>query len=138
VKVVPDTNVWIRWLRARSLPAPPADAARLRVLVASPVLQELWAGVRSDAEARDLERLHELARRSRTLLNPPAAAWVISGQALRTLAERGTVGPRRLRALRNDALLAASAALVQATVITENVHDFELLARVIPVRHQQP
>jgi len=52
------------------------------VLLATIVLQELWAGVRHPREARDLERLYQTARRHGALLDPPPPAWVIAGQAL--------------------------------------------------------
>ncbi len=133
MNVVPDTNVWIRWFRERALPEPEADEPRPRVLVATVVLQELWAGVQDDAQARDLRRLYRLARASRTLLNPPAAAWVLSGRALGVLRSRRRLGPQRLRALRNDALVAATAFVVDARVLTENERDFELLREALAV-----
>jgi predicted nucleic acid-binding protein len=97
------------------------------VLLATVEIQELWAGVSDESQARDLTRLYELARSSRTLLNPPAAAWVLSGRALGLVRAPRRCGPQRLRTLRNDALLAATAFLAGATVLTENEKDFELL-----------
>ena len=97
------------------------------------VLQELWAGVRNDSEAHDLSRLRALARRVRTLLNPTDAAWVLSGQALARLRSRRNLGAARLRGLRNDALLAASAMLANAAVLTSNRRDFELIAEELAV-----
>lgn len=127
MNVLPDTNLWIRWLRDRAPPQWPPHEPRPRVLVSTIVLQELWAGVRDDEQARDLRRLHRLARASRTLLTPPAAAWILSGRAMSILRERRRLQPQRLRALRNDALLAASAFVVNAKVLTENERDFELI-----------
>ncbi len=43
-----------------------------------------------------------------------------------------------LRALRNDALLAATAVSYDATVLTANVKDFELLGRFLGVRYRAP
>lgn len=58
MRVVPDTNVWIGWFRSGEVPRPLPVTPRPVVLVSSIVLQELWAGVRYDAEARDLDRLY--------------------------------------------------------------------------------
>ena len=138
MNVVPDTNVWIRWFRERALPALSAPGLRVNVLVSTIALQELWAGVRTDEEAQDIERLHELARRSRTLLNPPAAAWVLAGRVINLLATRHSIGAQRLRAMRNDVLLAANAVLANAAVVTENTGDFRQIAKVLPLEYCRP
>jgi predicted nucleic acid-binding protein len=102
------------------------------------VLQEIWAGARSSEERRYVERVHALAHRYHRIPNPPAAAWILSGQTLGVLGRRGAVGPSRLRALRNDVLLAATAFVHRATVVTRNVGDFRLVAAVLPVRFMAP
>ncbi len=137
MNVVPDTNVWIRWLRERRI-TPPDGVPRARLLVSTIVLQESWAGVSDTAQDTDLRRLYNLALRSRTLLNPPAAAWVLAGQALKALASRRAIGSQRLRVLRNDALLAASVLVNDGIVLTENRRDFALIAEVMPVRVSHP
>ncbi len=72
--------------------------------------------------------------RHRPLLTPPAAAWILSGQALQVLEQRGRMGAARLRALRNDVLLAATAWVHDAAVMTKNRADFARIAEVLPVR----
>ena len=80
----------------------------------------------------------DLAREHGRLLNPPAAAWIVSGQVLREISATHRVGGPRLRALRNDVLLAATAVSYDATVLTSNVKDFELVARFLDVRYRAP
>lgn len=133
----PDTNVWLEWSRAGRAPFVTA-AGRLRVVLATVVLQEIWAGVRSRDEQRYVERLYVLAHRHRRVLNPHAAAWILSGQALGLLRGRAGLTPPRLRALRNDVLLAATAFVHGVTVLTRNVADFRLVATVLPVRFVEP
>jgi len=133
LKVVPDTNVWIEWLSRHGMNREEWDVTSAEVLVSTIVLQELWAGARNERELVDLGGIYELARRRRTLANPPPAAWVMSGEALRELGKRRSIGAARLRSLRNDALLAATAVADDATVLTHNKRDFELLADVLPV-----
>jgi predicted nucleic acid-binding protein len=130
VRVCPDTNCWLEKL------VTPAEHTNL--LLATVVLQELWAGAPTPAERGYLERLYLLARRGRRLLNPPPAAWILSGQALRILAQTHRVGSTRLRALRNDVLLAATALLHGAAVMTRNRDDFAVIAAVLPVRVVAP
>ena len=120
MSVCPDTHCWVEPLVA--------SAARTNLLLATVVMQELWAGAPNATERAYIERLYLLAWRDRRLLNPPPAAWVLSGQALHILARRQRVGSGRLRALRNDVLLAATALLHGAAVMTRNREDFALIA----------
>ncbi len=137
MKVCPDTNVWLEWSRSRTASLR-IDEGRLRVHLATIVLQEIWAGARTAAERAFIERLHALAFRHRRVLNPPIPAWILSGQALALLARRRRLAPARLRALRNDALLAATALMHGAAVLTRNVGDYRLVAEVLPVRVLAP
>lgn len=129
--LLPDTMHWIRWLMAGRLPEVSDPGARRRILLATPVLQELWAGVGNPREATDLERLYDAARRRGVLVNPPSVAWVLAGQAIARLRARRRLGPARLRALRNDVLLAVTAALHGATVLTANRRDFAMIREVV-------
>ncbi len=130
MRVCPDTHCWLEPLVA--------SPARTNLLLATVVMQELWAGAPNATERAYIERLYLLAWRDRRLLNPPPAAWVLSGQALHILARRQRVGSGRLRALRNDVLLAATALLHGAAVMTRNREDFALIAAVLPVRVVAP
>jgi predicted nucleic acid-binding protein len=111
---------------------------RTNLLLATVVLQELWAGAPQPGERAFIERLYLLARRDRRLINPPPAAWILSGQALHILARAHSVRSGRLRGLRNDVLLAATALLHGAAVMTRNADDFTLIAGVLPVRIVEP
>ncbi len=138
MRVIPDTNVWIAWLRAGTADLDMVEGGRLGVFLSTIALQELWAGARSRGVASALSKLMGLAREHGRLLNPPAAAWIVSGQVLREISATRRIGGPRLRALRNDALLAATAVSYDATVLTANVKDFELLGRFLDVRYRAP
>jgi predicted nucleic acid-binding protein len=126
VKICPDTNCWIE--------GGLATGGRARVFLVTIVLQELWAGARRAEERAYVERLHALAWQQRRLLNPPAGAWTLAGQVLGVLARSRRFGPGRLRALRNDVLLAATAFVHGAAVMTRDRRDFARIAEVLPVR----
>ena len=138
MRVLPDTNVWIAWLRAGTADLDVAKDGRLGVFLSTIALQELWAGARSRRAASVLSQLTDLAREHRRLLNPPAAAWIVSGQVLREISATRRIGGPRLRALRNDVLLAATAVSYDATVLTSNEKDFKLVARFLDVRYRAP
>ena len=83
--VVPDTNVWLMWSGKPGWEKSfPAGVGQPSVLVATIVLQELLAGARDTAEREYLTALFRLARRYRKVINPPAAAWVLSGATVLT------------------------------------------------------
>jgi predicted nucleic acid-binding protein len=143
VKVCPDTNCWIERLVSPN-PWHEVDGGEgeetrhAHILLTTIVLQELWAGARVPDQRAYAERLYEAARRSQRLLTPSAAAWILSGKALQILARRGRFSSARLRALRNDVLLAATALVHGAAVMTKDRVDFARIAEVLPVRVVTP
>ena len=138
MRVIPDTNVWIAWLAAAPRSLELGAHGRAWVLVSTIALQELWAGAQIESQRADCERLFQTARLRDRLVNPPIAAWILAGQTLALLARRGRLGPARLRALRNDVLLAATAWAHEAAVMTHNRADFRTIAEVLPVRVVEP
>ena len=138
MRVIPDTDVWIIWSTGAPEDWSLGQHGEALPFVATITLQELWAGARSPAERAFCERLLVHAQRHRKVLNPPAAAWILAGQTLGLLARRRVFGPARLRALRNDVLLAATAWAYDAAVMTHNRADFATIAAVLPVRVVSP
>jgi len=138
MRVIPDTNVWITWSARAPEDLSLGDGGDALPFLATITLQELWAGARSTAERAYCERLLVEAQRHGKLLNPPAAAWILAGQALGVLARRSPMGAARLRAIRNDVLLAATAWAYDAAVMTHNRADFAPIAGVLPVRIVEP
>ena len=134
MKVCPDTNCWIERALEPRAAMQGQKGGRAHVFLATIVLQELWAGAGTAAERAYVERVYVLAQKQRRLLNPPAASWILSGQTLQVLARRGRFSSARLRALRNDVLLAATALVHGAAVMTRDRQDFEGIAEVLPVR----
>ena len=138
MRVIPDTNVWITWSARAPEDLSLGDRGDALPFLATITLQELWAGARSTADRAYCERLLVEAQRHGKLLNPPAAAWILAGQILGLLAHRRVVGAARLRAIRNDVLLAATAWAYDAAVMTHNRADFAAIATVLPVRVVAP
>ncbi len=138
MRVIPDTTVWIDWLTETPVSFQLGRDGHAKLLVSTIALQELWAGAQLAAERADCERLLHTAQRQRRLVNPPATAWILAGQVLSVLARRSLFGPARLRVLRNDVLLAATAWAYDAAVMTYDQDDFSRIAAVLPVRVVSP
>src|SRR5438445_13478332 len=118
MRVVPDTNVWITWSARAPEDLSLGDRGDALPFLATITLQELWAGARSTADRAYCERLLVEAQRHGQLLNPPAAACILAGQALGVLALRGRLRAARLRALRQRVLLARPPWAHQAPLMT--------------------
>jgi predicted nucleic acid-binding protein len=134
MRVIPDTNVWIAWSARAPEDLSLGDRGDALPFLATITIQELWAGARSTADRAYCERLLVEAQRHGKLLNPPAAAWILAGQTLGLLARRRVFGSARLRAIRNDVLLAATAWAYDAAVMTHNRADFTRIASILPIR----
>ncbi len=104
------------------------------------VAQELLAGART---ARWRKQLGELVigpylRRGRVVV-PSFAAWRRSGEIVAELVVAKVLPAGGVaRSFANDALIAASCREEGLTVVTRNAGDFELIARVEPVRWTEP
>lgn len=99
---------------------------------------ELESGVRSSRARRRLRRyvIEPFIRRGR-VLNPSFSAWQQAGAAIAKLVARGAVG-QVTRAFGNDVLLAASCREAGATLVTNNLRDFERIAGAITCRFIPP
>lgn len=95
------------------------------------VAHELESGVRAAGARRRLRRyvIDPFVRRGR-VVTPSFAAWQEAGGAIATLLSQGAVG-QVTRAFGNDVLLAASCREAGATLVTNNVRDFERVASAI-------
>src|SRR2546425_4710906 len=101
MRVIPDTNVWITWSARAPEDLSLGDRGDALPFLATITLQELWSGARATADRAYCERLLVEAQRHGKLLNPPAAAWILAGQALGVLARRRLLGVEGLCALCN-------------------------------------
>jgi predicted nucleic acid-binding protein len=129
VKYAFDTNIFIDAFRDKTI-----EAALLAFLeralpitfMSAVVMQELAAGARSRAQARELERsVFAPFERRRRVFAPASAAFVRSGRLIAAVAEReGWEAIYDNPSLLNDALLASSCRERGITLIT-NDNDFD-------------
>lgn len=142
-RYVLDTNVLINafrdaaandWLQAFHQAHAPGE------YLSSVVIQELLAGVRSPKDRRKLERhwLHRFEAVKR-VVTPSPLAWRRSGDVLRALRMReGLELAPVSKSLGNDVLLALSCREVGMVLVTDNVRDFEPIARVVRFEFVEP
>ncbi len=128
-----DTNIYVSALREglSSTPFGRLQAAAPRTFLASVVSAELRAGALDEGGRR---AVMELARRFEQLgrvVVPTARSWNDAGDILAKIARREPGLRGKIRGLWNDTLIAMSARQIGATLMTENITDFELLRRYV-------
>lgn len=124
MKVVLDTNIYIDWINRGLREEWLIGGGKVRYL-SSVVVMELRAGAhtRSGRSAVDaLVRGYSAAGR---MLAPPPAAFDRAGSLLRRLRLAGY--DVRAASFVNDVLIAVTARLIGATVVTANHADFETI-----------
>ena len=128
--MVVDTSAWVEFLRATGSPADAAltDAVRASDDIGVPdvVRLELLAGAGTDVQVRDLQRL--LGRCQAMPAASPADHETAA--ALYRAARRTGATVRSLL----DCLVAAAAALRTDSALLARDGDFEMIARVSPLR----
>jgi predicted nucleic acid-binding protein len=128
-----DTNVYIAALReglgGASLGR--LEEAAPRTFLASVVSAELRAGALDDVGRRVAVELFGRFERLGRVVAPTARSWNDAGDVLARIGRREPAFRTKVRGLWNDALIALSARQIGATLVTENLHDFELLRRYV-------
>jgi predicted nucleic acid-binding protein len=132
VKYTLDTNIFIDGFRSEEAQAEVFSFLKRALpftYLSAVVMQELAAGARTTAAARDVQRgVFDPFERRRRIFTPSAAAFVASGRVLAAVAEReGWQLLDENPSLLNDALIAASCREQGITVVTKD-GDFQRLA----------
>jgi len=128
-----DTNVYVAALREGLGGASfgRLEEAAPRTFLASVVSAELRAGALDEAGRRAVIELGQHFQRVGRVVVPTAGSWNDAGDLLARIARREPSFRTKVRGLWNDALIALSARQIGATLVTENLHDFELLRRYV-------
>ena len=126
-----DTNVYIgHW--EQGLYEKTLEIVRRAYIVrhSAVVLSELRRGARS----REAERLvSTLFRVARGYWEPTAGDWWEAGRLVRKIGDAHGWGRHKRREFQNDALIALTARCHGAAVVTDNLSDFDLLAREVRI-----
>ncbi len=141
--LLPDTSVWIRYLRSGTSERQFRQALRgKRILLASVVAQELYAGAPDRDDRRDLDRIRAAFAAAGLVATPAFDDWCTAGMLLARYSRlRGRVNPRDHL---NDILIVLCAAQHRAALLTWNLQDMQRWARMlaparrVQVTHPQP
>jgi predicted nucleic acid-binding protein len=138
-----DSNVYIRAFRDASFGAILQEFHRRtlpRLVLSAVVATELLVGVQRADRERALRRaLIEPFRARRRLIVPSWQTWELVARVDQSLRKRSANRPRlEQRSFLHDMLIAATARELGATVITDNVDDFTLIARHLDFAFVQP
>jgi predicted nucleic acid-binding protein len=128
-----DTNVYVAALReglSGSSSVRLQDALP-RTYLASVVSGELRAGARDETGRRAILMLVDRFERVGRVVTPGAESWNDAGDILARIARDEPAFRTKIRGRWNDVLIALSARQIGATLVTENVRDFDLLRHYV-------
>jgi predicted nucleic acid-binding protein len=119
-----DTGIYIRSARGEDYDwLTEDDQVFIRTILSTVVAAELYAGTRDHREKHVLDELCRAYHALGHLSTPPASAWINSGILLRRA--WNTFGRMHFAHHFRDVLIAEEAVRAGATLVTENVKDFE-------------
>lgn len=131
--VVFDTNVYVAALR-EGIHGPAFARIRERAprtFLASVVSAELRAGATDQTGRLAVLELVDQFDRLGRVVTLDARSWNLAGDVMGEMRRREPGLRARIASLWNDALIALSARQIGASIVTDNVRDFELLRRAV-------
>ena len=135
-KIVIDTNIYIGIFNS-------GEYARLRnpfqyiVFLAYPVLHELWMGARGKREIKHIAAFQDRFVRLKRLIVPTEKSLTLIGRTCHQLIRSGKLDPVHPKHY-NDISIAVLARQIGATVLTNNIADFETIKNTIDFQFEQP
>ena len=107
------------------------------LLISSIVAMELFAGCRTRQQHSAAVKFLKPFEKANRIIVPDYGGFIEAGRTLARMGMDGIVASH-LRLLRNDVLIAVTAARAGAVVVTANVRDFARIEKHTPVRWMQP
>ncbi len=133
-----DTSVYISLFREGKYPLPASEDPSRNIFLSSVVAQELYAGALDAFSIKALDRLVRSFQDMGRILTPDRGDWVVCGKTLALIGRaHGFETVKRAR-LVNDVLIGLSAQRVDATLVTANQKDFNLIEEFIAFSHVPP
>ncbi|MCC6537858.1 MAG: type II toxin-antitoxin system VapC family toxin [Bryobacterales bacterium] len=138
MRVLFDTNVLIEYFRNPDKRREfDARVARPTHFFSSVVAMELYAGCRSGRQEAELATFLKPFEKAGRVVTPDHATMLHAGRVIAHLSREG-LAKAHLRQISQDVLIAVSAARAGVTVVTNNVRDFERIARWVEVQWITP
>lgn len=130
MNVVFDTNVYIAFIRDLSHSAELLQRGTTKYLSAV-VLMELWAGAKTRAAERIVERLQKPYAGANRIITLRPSHYISIGQFLGEL-PRGYTELRKKAGFVNDVQIGFTALYLGAELLTEDEQHFEIIRKRIP------
>ena len=138
MKVVLDTNVLIGFFRNAALMYEfTARVDRPLLFISSIVAMELFAGCRTRQQNSAVVEFLKPFEKANRIIVPDHGGIIEAGRTLARLGNDG-IAAAHLRLLRNDVLIAVTAARAGAVVVTANARDFARIQKHTPVQWMRP
>lgn len=135
-KIIVDTNIYIEIFNS-GLYEPLRNPFQYVVFLAYPVLHELWMGARGKQEIKHLAAFQHRFVSLKRLIIPTENSLTLIGHACHQLRSSGELDPVYPKHY-NDITIAVLARQVGATVLTNNIKDFEAIKNTVDFRFKRP
>ena len=132
-RIVIDTNLYIDWLNAGRHEDVLFQRDAVKYLSAV-VMLELYAGAVSLHDRRIVRSLVAAFDRADRVLVPSGTVYEDAGHVLRALQESRGSHVAGFHSLVNDVLIALSARMIGATIVTSNARDFTAIRTIRPFK----
>lgn len=135
-KIIIDTNIYIEIFNS-------GQYERLQnpfqyvVFLAYPVLHELWMGARGKREIKHLAAFQDRFVKLKRLIIPTDKSLILIGHACRQLRSSRKLDPVYPKHY-NDITISVLARQVGATVLTNNIVDFEAIRKTVDFQFEKP
>ena len=136
-KIIPDTNIFIGWLRDSKHSDLLFGPGRVRYL-SSIVAMELYAGAHRKKDREDVDRIYNIFNKTRRIVVPEKSMFPKAGLILDELRTRRGYDLKKRASLSHDVLIALSALSIGAIVITENHKDFDAIQKFAGTKFVTP
>lgn len=137
-RIILDTSVYIPLLRKGTLPADVHPSPSTTVYLSSIVAQELLAGAGDDVTLQTLKRFCAIFKQNRRLMAPSADDWLACGALLSKLGRKHGFEVIKRGRLVNDVLIALTCKNTEATLLTSNAKDFEMIRGFLDFEYRVP
>jgi len=133
-----DTSVYISLFREGKSPWSALEDPTRNIYLSSVVAQELYAGALDAFSIRALDRLVRSFQDMDRVLTPDRGDWIVCGKTLALIGKAHGFETVKRSRLVNDVLIALSAQRANATLVTANQKDFDLIEEFIAFSHVPP
>lgn len=133
-----DTSVYIPFLRKGTLPLDLGELSQSTIYLSAVVAQELLAGAGDEATLQALKRFCNTFNQRRRLLTPSPGDWLECGAVLSKLGRKHGFESIKRGRLVNDVLISLACKYANATLLTSNGKDFEMIRHFIDFEYRAP